>query len=324
MPGRKLQKHVVVALTTLALAICIAADRPSRADEIVRTSSPAERGLDEADFPRVQKIAANVYTYEALTGSEDDRYTTNSLFVVSEQGVLVADGQGSVNETMKLIAAIAQITNVPITHVVIASDHRDHTAGNAAFPADVEFIAHMNSATTLGKAATNPARDTAEPAIPMPTIVIKDGLTLDLGKTAISVIFFGRAHTGGDLMVYLPAEKILFASEVFLNHMFSGFRSAYTEEWIEVVKKAEQLDVDVYIPGHGFVDSPAILAEEWTAHKNHLQTVFDEITRLHAAGRSVEEAIDDANFGIYENWSGASFQGPIAIRRIYAELNNEL
>lgn len=324
MPGRKLKKHIAVSLATLAILILIAADHSARADEVVRTSSPAERGLGEADFPRVQKLTANVYTYEALTGSDDDRYTTNSFFVVSDQGVLVADGQGSVEETGRLIAAIAEVTDAPITHVVIASDHRDHTAGNAAFPEDAEIIAHVNSATTLMKATAGPASDLADPAVTLPTIVIEESLSLLIGDTEISVIFFGRAHTGGDLLVYLPAEKILFASEVFLNHMFSGFRTAYTSEWIEVVNKAENLEVDVYIPGHGFVDSPTVLAEEWIAHKHHLQAVLGEVIRLHEAGLGVDQAIDEADFGVYRNWSGAEFQGPIAIRRIYAELNHEL
>lgn len=325
MAGRKFRKHITVAIATLAILICIAAERSTRAENAVRTSSPEERGLTEADFPRVQQIAAGVYTYEALTGSEDDRYTTNSLFVVSEHGVLVADGQGSIEETQRLIATIGKVTTAPITHVVIASDHRDHTAGNAAFPANAEFIAHANSVATLESAAVDAAaRNETRIPVVTPSVVVEESISLSLGEIAIKVIFFGRAHTGGDLLVYLPNEKLLFASEVFLNHMFSGFRSAYTREWIDVIRQAEALDVDYYIPGHGFVDSAATLEEEWLAHKQHVQAVFAEVSRLHAAGRSVDQAVDEADFGIYENWSGAELQGPIAVRRIYAELNDEI
>ena len=84
-----------------------------------------------------------------------------SLFVVTGDGVLVADGQGSVAETQRLVDTIGEITDEPITTVVIASDHGDHTAGNSAFPEGAEFIAHPTSAATLEAAAANRAPDAA-------------------------------------------------------------------------------------------------------------------------------------------------------------------
>ena len=106
--------------------------------------------------------------------------------------------------------------------------------------------------------------------------------------------------------------------------MFSGYRSAYPTEWLQAIERAEDLNAGMLLPGHGFIDDPAVLAEEWLAYKDHLQVVLDEVTRLHSAGRTVDQAIAEADFGIYAEWSGANEQGPIGIRRIYAELNGEL
>lgn len=284
--------------------------------DVVRTASPTERGLAESDFPRVQEIADGVYTFEALTGPADDRYTTNSMFVVTADGVLVADGQGSIEDTGRLVAEISKITDQPITHVIICSDHGDHTNGNRAFPAGAEFIAHRNSLPALTKAAESGGL--------LPDTVLDENLDLSLGGHSIQVLFLGRAHTGGDLLVFLPDEKILFTTEIFLNHMFSGYRSAYPGEWLLTMDKAEDLDPDMFIPGHGFVDDRNILREEWFAYKDHLQVVYDEVRRLHREGHSVKEAIEQANFGKYGDWSGADSQGPVGIRRIYAELNGEL
>ena len=294
------------------------------AQDVVRTGNPTERGLTEDDFPRVKQLAENVYTYEALTGPADDRYTTNSMFVVTDGGVLVADGQESPEETANLVAEIGKITDEAITYVVICSDHGDHTAGNVSFPQDAEFIAHPNSLANLERSANNPQSDSDAPPIVMPTTLVTDKHTLVLGDTAIEILFLGRAHTGGDLFVWLPDEKILFTTEVFLNHMFAGYRSAYPTEWLAAMDKAESLNADILVPGHGFIDDASILKEEWIAYKDHLQVVLDEVTRLHAVGLTVEEAIEQADFGKYNDWSGADSQGPIGIRRIYAELNGEL
>ena len=131
------------------------------------------------------------------------------MFVVTDEGVLVADGQGSSTETRRLIETIATVTDQPITHVVICSDHGDHTAGNAEFPTDARFFAHPTSHAVLRAAADNPDRPTTAPPVVVPTDLVETAETLHLGGREIRLLFLGRAHTGGDLVVHLPKEKIL-------------------------------------------------------------------------------------------------------------------
>jgi glyoxylase-like metal-dependent hydrolase (beta-lactamase superfamily II) len=212
------------------------------------------------------------------------------------------------------------LTDRPITHVVICSDHGDHTGGNASFPAAAAFLAHPTSAAVLrggrgGGAGARPG---------MPTELVPDRKVLRLGGREIQVLFLGRAHTGGDLVVYLPAEKILFMSEAYLNRVFPAMRSAYPTEWLSVIDRALAMDVDVYVPGHGFVESPRVLEEELHAYRRALAQVIAEAKRLHAAGIGVEQAIQQARFGDLESWTLRSSQAAIAIRRVYMELNGEL
>src|SRR5438309_2146689 len=89
---------------------------------VVRTADPAKRGLKESDFPRTIKVADNVYTYEDFHAGPE-KFTTTNMFVVTADGVLVADRQGSAAETKGLVDAIAKVTTQPIKYVVICSDH---------------------------------------------------------------------------------------------------------------------------------------------------------------------------------------------------------
>ena len=59
-------------------------------------------------------------------------------------------------------------------------------------------------------------------------------------------------------------------------------------------------------------------------YKRALRAVIAEVTRLHKAGVAVEEAVKQANWGPYAEWYIAAQQGPIAVRRIYDELNGKL
>jgi hypothetical protein len=84
------------------------------------------------------------------------------------------------------------------------------------------------------------------------------------------------------------------------------------------------MDVDIYVPGHGFVDSPAVLREELEAFRRALEQVIAEGKRLYAAGIPVEKAVEQARFGDLERWSLRSSQGATAIRRVYLELSGGL
>ena len=139
---------------------------PAWAQTPIQTADPFKRGLTQADFPRLKQIEPNVYTYEALRPSEPDGFkTTVDLIVVTEGGVVVADGQGNEQAGRDLVAAISRITTQPIKYVVICSEHGDHTGGNAAFKAafpDVVFISSPASQKALAKNPNPPTETVAD------------------------------------------------------------------------------------------------------------------------------------------------------------------
>lgn len=286
------------------------------AQPVVRTADPAKRGLAASDFPRTIKVADHVYTYEAFhTGPET--FTTTNMFVVTDEGVLVADGQGSGAETKGLVDAIGRITTRPIKYVVIGSDHGDHTAGNASFPAGVTYFIHPAAKATLERSPSS-----WKP--PASAALVAEKRSLTLGGEPIEVLFLGRAHTGGDLAVSLPRQKILFLSEIFLNRVFPAMRSAYPSEWLTTLDRAEAMNADLYIAGHGFTEPGPVSREEIRAYRRALAAVIAEATRLHHAGVPVEDAVKQANWGEYASWTLAASQAPIAVRKVYEELNGTL
>jgi glyoxylase-like metal-dependent hydrolase (beta-lactamase superfamily II) len=303
----------IAAFLVFALAVCCGAS----AQTVVRTADPIERGLTESDFPRKIKVTDNVYTYEDFHAG-DEKFTTTNMFVVTDEGVVVCDGQGSVAATKSLVAAIAAITPKPIKYVVVASDHGDHTAGNASFPAGVTYIIHPNSKAILNRAATGwkPPQQNAE--------LVEHRKMIMIGGEPIGILFLGRAHTGGDLAVYLPRHKILFLSEIFLNRVFPAMRSAYPSEWLKALAAAEEINADIYVPGHGFTESGPVSREELVAYHQALRAVIEEATRLYKAGVPVDDAVRQARWGEYGSWTLASSQGPIAVRKVYQELSGGL
>jgi glyoxylase-like metal-dependent hydrolase (beta-lactamase superfamily II) len=260
------------------------------------------------DVPGLIKISDNVYVYQDWhSGAE--KFTTNSLIVIRKNGVVVADGQGSAAATEGLVRAVATLTDKRITDVVICSEHGDHTGGNSAFPAGVRYYIHPNSQTTMKVAAPTLVTDE--------TPVMEELLIGTPPSEPVIVRFLGRAHTGGDLTVWLPRQKILFMSETSFNHVFPAMRSAYPSEWVAAIDKALAIDADVYIPGHGFMVEAPKSRQTVVEYRAALAAVIAEATRLFKAGIPVEDAVKQANWGEYSTWTLAASQGPIAVRKVY-------
>ena len=278
----------------------------------VRTADPEKRGVKLSEFPRTIKLADNVYGFEGLHPAG---MPTVSLFVVGTDGVLIADGQSSPEGTQQLLDAIATVTPKPVKWYIVASDHGDHTAGNSVLPKDITYIV-----TPASKAAMARMKNAVVP----PTAMTGDRQTINVGGIEVQAIYAGRAHTGGDLLVYLPKEKILFMSEVYLNRVFPAMRSAYPTEWVSVIDKALKMDVILFVPGHGFVEDAKAAREELVEYHRAMRYVIDEVKRLHRLGLSAEDAAKQANWGPYKDWYIAEGQGPIAVRKIYEEIEGRL
>jgi hypothetical protein len=113
-------------------------------------------------------------------------------------------------------------------------------------------------------------------------------------------------------------------SEAYLNRVFPAMRSAYPTEWVSVIDKALAMDVERYVPGHGFIEEPKASREELVEFRNALQAVIAEVTRLHKQGLSADEAIERASWGQYTDWFLRDQQAPIAVRKVYEQLDGKL
>ena len=305
----------------LAVLLLLAPVTAQAQEQLVQTADPVLRGLKQSDFPRLKTLAPNVYAYEELRPSDPGKFkTTVNLIVVTSGGVLVADGQGNVGATEKLVAQIRKLTPLPVKYVVVCSEHEDQTGGNTAFRAafpDAIFVASPVSQKALAASATPP------------TETVAGRRTIRLGDTDIEILNLGRAHTGGDLSVYLPGAGVLFMSEIFDHRLFPSLARGYPSEWLATIHANQAIGARWVVGGHGFVDDPVTMKTELQAFADELTAVIAEGRRLHDAGvacQSVKDcdAVRVANWGPYETWSERVTQAPGAIWRVYQEIEGKL
>jgi cyclase len=153
-----------------------------------------------------------------------------------------------------------------------------------------------------------------------PNVTIRTQMTLYRGDREIQIRFLGRAHTGGDLVVYLPKEKAVITGD-FLTAALSNMSDAFVNEWPATLDELKKLDFDTVLPGHGeaFTDKAKI-----DYFQAYLRDVWTQVSRFKQQGVSAEDAAKQADLTKHKEHF-PTIQGPgvpiIAVTRIYELLD---
>ena len=155
-----------------------------------------------------------------------------------------------------------------------------------------------------------------------PNLTLDQKMTIFSGDREIQLLFLGRGHTGGDVLVYLPAEGILCTGDLLVNGLaFMG--DAYVNDWVETLDGVSRLEFDTVLPGHGaaFTGKGAI-----DSFKSYLADLWTQTNQLHAQGRSATEAAAMVDLTVHGD-AYPQIQGvgadALAVQRIYDLLDGE-
>jgi len=209
----------------------------------------------------VKQLKPDVYWTQGGAGS-------NTGIIIGKTGVIVIDAGTTADSAKERLAEIAKLTPKPVTHVILTHSDGDHVNGVAAFPAGVTVVAHDGNKKELDAALAAGGRG-APPADRLPSQVVtknKDTVTIDGVK--LELLHWAPAHTSGDLVVYLPDQKIVFAGDITTgaayiiqtnrpSPLIHANKMGSSEGWITTVKGMLALNADQYVPGHGDVQTKA-------------------------------------------------------------------
>ena len=154
-----------------------------------------------------------------------------------------------------------------------------------------------------------------KPTPPNTTLVRK--MTLYRGSREIQLHHLGRGHTGGDVVVLMPKEKVVFTGDLF----YAGapyLGDGYANEFPDTLEKLKQLDFEVAVPGHG----PLIRDRSRIDYnQEHLRKYWSQVKASHDQGLSLEEAIAKLDMSGYEEFAAFQFGRPevreLEVRRMY-------
>ncbi len=239
-------------------------------------------------------------TIKALSGGAYwvEGGVSNAGFVVGDHGVVAIDAQYFAGNIQKELAEIAKITPKPVNVVILTHSDPDHINGLPAFPSGVGVIAQENAKREMVEALDDPHPNFTKPPadlkdyLPTHTVQSKEDLVRD--GVRMVLIHTGPAHTDGDLIIYLPVQKIVFAGDL-LGGPYPGIhleKHGSSMGWIDATKAMLALDATIFISGHGVPLSRVELAERIQtaeARRAQIKALVDQ----HMSLEQVKQTLND-------------------------------
>lgn len=274
------------------------------------TPAAAETDLAPAS---VTEVAPGVFVRQgvhALMAPDNGGAIANIGFVIGDQAVAVIDSGGSRRDGLRLRAAIRQRTHLPIRYVINTHVHPDHIFGNSAFETDQPaIVGHRNLERAMrARGAHYLAANRrllgdealAATEIVLPTVSVKDSVTLDLGARRLRLTAHPTAHTDADLTVLDEASGILWTGDLlFVDHL--PVVDGSLKGWLRVLDTLAKISAARAVPGHGPLTVP--WPEALAAQRAYLNRLADDLRALIAEGQSMRVAVDQAAQSQRREWA---------------------
>ena len=235
----------------------------------------------------MQRITNNVYAETEFRGC-------NPGFVVTSEGVVMIDAPQMPLDAIKWRDEIAK--HGPVRYLINTEPHGDHFTGNHFFEGTV--IAHEGTREAILSASLEQfmenLKQTAPENLPLmegfsyrsPTITLSEKLTLYVGDHTFQLIHL-PGHTPFQIAVDLPEEKVVFTADNIFHKVQAFLHQALPYEWLDSLKRLQELDVDVIVPGHGNLCDRSYIPEM----SAFIQAWIDAVSSAIDKGVSLEEAL---------------------------------
>lgn len=236
----------------------------------------------------MHKITDNVYAETEFRGC-------NPGFIITGEGVVMIDTPQMPQDALMWRDEIAK--HGPVRYIINTEPHGDHFTGNYFFEGTV--VAHEGTREAILASSAEQFKENIRQTEPEslalvkdfsyrpPTITLSERLTLYAGDHTFQLIHL-PGHTAYQIAVFIPEERVVFTSDNVFYKVQAFLHQAIPDQWLESLKRLEELEADVLVPGHGNLCDRSYLPEM----RDFIQAWIDAVAAAIDQGMSLEEAQD--------------------------------
>ena len=214
--------------------------------------------------PTLRQLAPGVYAALGDTGRGSEG-RPNAGFVVTGDGVVVIDALVSPQQGQQLVDAIRRVTSKPISWLILSHHHPDHHFGAIVFRRlGAKIIAHPDRRVLASEAGEDALMADWIRVVGLdamrgfafadtPDLPVAAADTLRVGGRTFLISHPGAAHSPGDLMVWLPRERVLFAGDLLVEDAVTMVVDGSSGELLKALAIIDSLRPVALLPGHGAI-----------------------------------------------------------------------
>jgi glyoxylase-like metal-dependent hydrolase (beta-lactamase superfamily II) len=250
----------------------------------------------------ITKLADDVYLFR--------HQFHQAIFITTPEGVIVTDPISAEAATW-LKAELKTLTDQPVRYVVYSHHHSDHITGGSVFADQAVFVSHAAARLQIVEAGDS--------TTPVPQLTFTDRMFIDLGGKHVELIYTGKNHSDNSLVLLLPQNRLLFAVDFIPVETvaYRTMRSDYPDDWIESLKRVEQLEFDTLVPGHGKIGRK----EHVRMFRGYLEDLKAAVLGQVKKGASLDETKKAVQLPKYEHWGRYADWFPENVEGMYRYLS---
>jgi glyoxylase-like metal-dependent hydrolase (beta-lactamase superfamily II) len=261
------------------------------------------------------EIGAGVWAFTA----EGD---PNSGVIIGDDSVMIVEAQATPRLANRVIEKVREVTDKPISHVVLTHYHAVRVLGASAFGASQVLMS--DSARAMVEERGQEDWDSefqrfprlfegheSIPGLTWPTTTFSKSMTVYLGKRRIELMHLGRAHTAGDIVIQVPDQNVMFTGDIVEYHSACYCGDGHFGDWGQTLDAIKAFEVDAIAPGRGdALIGPTMVNKAIEATRDFIRSTYQPAARVAAKGGTLKDAWDAvravcdpkfADFAIYEH-----------------------
>jgi glyoxylase-like metal-dependent hydrolase (beta-lactamase superfamily II) len=280
-----------------------------------------------------QKVADNIYSAIGETAAptyQNSGHNNNLSFIITTQGVVVVNSGANYLLAQALHNEIKKLTNQKVKYVILENAQGHAMLGSNYWQEHgAKIVAHKDAAAVMkryGKSSvarmTARQKDKGKYTIAtVADIVFDDKYEINLGGTHIVALHLGPAHSPGDIVVWIPAQKVVIAGDMaFHQRLLPVTDHTDTAAWIETWENEfEPLGAEVIVPGHG-VPTNMVEVRKYTV--DYLKYVRQQVAKILEEDGDLQQAYE-MDLSAYEQLDTFSDLAKQNIGRIYRAMEFE-
>ena len=281
----------------------------------------------------VQKVADGIYVH---FGKQEDANSSNLGdianigFIVGKKSILVVDTGGTPSIGKLFKKKIKEISNLPISHIVITHSHPDHYFGTNIFlNKNTLIVGHEKLQRSLDNnfefyknLQFNNIKDDSIKGFERFEITkkvkTKKKLSIDIGERIVEIQAWPSGHTDNDLSIYDLNTKTFWSENIFVKRIPSI--RASVKGWKKNLEDTLNIDIKIIVPGHGPVRKKKEAISPMLSYFNRL---INQTRDFHKQNASLNKTLKEISNENKESWLLFNQYHPSNVTKVYTELEWE-